>query len=193
MQPKLVVLLVGGGSILLLVVLVFLLFALPTPYQANQTNHVSMQPTSSTTPVKATSTLAASASTSLSRADIIYNWYTPLTPLTLGSASLQASIADTEADREEGLSGTPSLPEGVVKLFIFDTAAPWAFWMKDMSYPIDIIWLDATKTVIHIEHDLTPDSYPATYAPPSPALYVIETPASYATSAHITLGTKARW
>lgn len=187
-SAKLIVIVVGFGSILLLVALVYLLFVLPTPSYSTGT--------SATTSVPATSmknTLKAVNATEPNKAEVIAKWYTPLSPLILGVVHLQASIADTESEREQGLSGTAYLPTGIVKLFVFENAAPWAFWMKDMQYPIDIIWLDETKTVIHIAPNLTPESYPQSFAPTSPARYVIETQSGFTQINHITIGTKATW
>jgi hypothetical protein len=185
---KLIVIIVGLGSILLLVGLVYLLFVLPTPSYSTGN--------SATTSIPATlmkDTLKAVNATEPNKAEVIAKWYMPLIPLTLGSSSLQASVADTEAKREQGLSGTPYIPTGVVKLFIFDTPFQWAFWMKDMNYPIDIIWLDEDKTVVHIESNLTPETYPKSFAPSTPAKYVIETPAGFAEINHITIEAKATW
>ncbi len=155
-------------------------------------------PQAQTTFVQATSTIKKNPSimqttTQLDRNEVIENWFAPLTPLTLGGKSLLASIADTEAEREQGLSDSPYIPTGVVKLFTFDSASEWAFWMKDMMYPIDIIWLDKDKTVIHIAANLTPETYPKTFAPSAPALYVIETEAGFSEMYHITVGSKALW
>jgi uncharacterized protein len=112
-----------------------------------------------------------------------------LIPFTLGRISLLASIADTEAKRELGLSNTKEIPIGVAKVFIFDTSEEWSFWMKDMNYSIDIFWLDQNAHVVHIVESVTPDTYPDTsFAPPVPAKYVIETKAGFAKENNIRVG-----
>ena len=188
LRDKLVVLVVGLGSILLLLGLTYLLFVIPTPTKSGTV-------TTTSAPVETImkNTLKAVNTTEPNKAEVIAKWFTPLTPLTLGDQSLLASIADTKAERAQGLSGTPYLSTGVVKLFIFATAAPWTFWTKAMQYPIDIIWLDENKTVIHIAPNLTPETYPQSFAPTSPARYVIETQSGFAQINHITIGTKATW
>lgn len=100
-----------------------------------------------------------------------------------------ASVADTEASREQGLSGTITLPPTVVKLFVFDHNDRWSFWMKDMHYPIDIIWLNENHQVVYLVPNVTPDSYPETFIPPLPARYVIETAAGLSATHHIIPGT----
>ncbi len=120
---------------------------------------------------------------------VIAKWYAPLTSFTLGRISLQASIADTAAEREQGLSDTPYIPAGIAKLFIFDTNEKWSFWMKDMNYPIDIFWVDANGHIVHLVESVTPDTYPGTsFAPPVPATYVIETKAGFAKENNIRVG-----
>lgn len=108
----------------------------------------------------------------------------------IGEVSVQASVADTLPERIQGLSGTPFLPDQVVKLFAFGTAGKHSIWMKDMQYPLDILWLDEEGTIIHIEENVSPDSYPDSFAPSSPALYVIEANAGFTASNTIALGDK---
>ena len=47
--------------------------------------------------------------------------------------------------------------------------------MKDMRFPIDIVWLDENKNIVGIERGVSPDSYPETYKPPIAVLYALET------------------
>ncbi len=120
---------------------------------------------------------------------VIAQWYAPLTSFTLGRISLQASIADTNEERAQGLSDTPYIPAGIAKLFIFDTSEKWSFWMKDMNYPIDIFWVDEGGRVVHVVEFASPDSYPETsFVPPVPTKYVIETKAGFAQENTIGVG-----
>lgn len=120
---------------------------------------------------------------------VIAQWYAPLTPFTLGPISLQASIADTNEERAQGLSDTPYIPAGIAKLFIFDTSEKWSFWMKNMNYPIDIFWVDESGRVVHVVEEAKPDSYPKiSFIPPVPAKYVIETKAGFAQENNIEVG-----
>jgi len=187
-RDKLIVIVVGLGSMLILLALVYLLFVVPAPSYS-----ISNSTTTTVPNTLMKNALKDVNATEPNTAEVIAKWYAPLIPLTLGSSSLQASVADTEVKREQGLSGTPYIPTGVVKLFVFDTAAPWAFWMKDMQYPIDIIWLDEHKTVVHIESALAPETYPRSFAPATPAKYVIETESGFATINHIAIGAQAEW
>jgi uncharacterized membrane protein (UPF0127 family) len=118
------------------------------------------------------------------------SYYEPLYPMQLGDTEVFASLARTDAEHEHGLSDTTVLPPDIVKLFVFATDSRWGFWMKDMHYPIDMVWLDARGQVVYVVPDATPASYPGTsFVPPVPARYVIETVAGFAESHKIATGT----
>lgn len=112
--------------------------------------------------------------------EIRKNQITVVTPqfqtveLVIGGKVLNARIADTNKLRKQGLSGTPELGEGNAMLFVFKFLGAWSFWMKDMNYPIDILWLDEAKKIVSIKEHATPDSYPEQFFPTAPSLYVIE-------------------
>jgi uncharacterized protein len=106
-----------------------------------------------------------------------------------GATVIPVTIADTPRLRERGLSGTPSLAVGTGKLFIFDRADSYGFWMKDMHYALDIVWIDATNTVVGIAEAVTPESYPRAVYAPAPVLYVLEINAYEAVVDNITVGT----
>lgn len=119
---------------------------------------------------------------------IIDEWYTPLASMTIKSTQVEASVASTTETRTIGLSSTPYLPEGIVKLFVFEESQEWSFWMKDMNYSIDIIWVDATGAIVHIEEEVTPASYPMSFLPNKPAMYVIETVSGFVKDYSIEVG-----
>jgi uncharacterized membrane protein (UPF0127 family) len=115
--------------------------------------------------------------------------YQPLSEMKIGEQIVLASVARTPEQRKQGLSHTPALPAGVVKLFVFPQASTWGFWMKDMNYAIDIIWADEDSRVVHVAADVSPDSYPTSFSSPEPAQYVIETQAGFAAANNIVEGT----
>ncbi|OGG28028.1 hypothetical protein A3A59_06300 [Candidatus Gottesmanbacteria bacterium RIFCSPLOWO2_01_FULL_42_10] len=59
----------------------------------------------------------------------------------IGNTIYKVDIADTEVEREQGLSGRPSLARDSGMLFVFPEKRPYAFWMKDMQFPLDFIWI----------------------------------------------------
>ena len=106
---------------------------------------------------------------------------------------IEVSVADTPALREEGLSGTNRLPEGVGKLFVFDTPGMYGFWMKDMQYSIDIVWIDAAWQVVGVTPGLAPETYPTIFYPPKAVLYVLEVPEGSTGVDKLTVGTQLTW
>jgi hypothetical protein len=89
-------------------------------------------------------------------------------------------IASSTESRTLGLSGRITIPTHYGMLFVFETDGVYGFWMKDMLVPIDIIWLSREKEIIGIEADISPDSFPQAYYPPTSVRYVLETRAGEA-------------
>lgn len=106
----------------------------------------------------------------------ILNSFRPTVRVDLASGVYQLWTADTEASLEQGLSGVKSLPAFGGLLMKFDRDAKWGIWMKDMHFPIDIIWLDKDKKVVYIVKDAQPDdsSDRPVFTPNDNARYVIE-------------------
>ncbi|MEY3784468.1 MAG: hypothetical protein RLZZ230_790 [Candidatus Parcubacteria bacterium] len=114
--------------------------------------------------------------------------YPNVVPLTIGGVPVLASVAESLGDRIKGLSDTPFLPDNVVKLFVFSSAGPQSIWMKDMNYALDIIWIAKEGKIVHIEENVSPDSYPESFSSPKPAWYVVEVSAGFVAANGITLG-----
>lgn len=114
--------------------------------------------------------------------------FTETVPMYIAQVPVMASVADTASERQQGLSGTPYLPDGVVKLFVFESETPHGFWMKDMLYDIDIAWVRNDGTIVHIEPNVPANSYPTIFRPDAPALYVIETQAGFLAEQGIIVG-----
>ena len=97
-------------------------------------------------------------------------------------------IANTDASREQGLSGKQPLATDTGMLFVFPKPDKYGFWIKDMKYPLDIVWISSDYKIVHIEHSLAPETYPKSFANEIPAQYVIELPAGYMKANSITEG-----
>jgi len=99
----------------------------------------------------------------------------PHTTLHLGDGIFTAQVAKTQAARDRGLTGTPSLSADNAMIFVYDTDGKWPINMKDMNFPIDIVWLNKDKQVIYIVKNVPPESYPyQQFAPKDDARYVVE-------------------
>lgn len=108
----------------------------------------------------------------------------------VGEVTLELEIASTTEARERGLSYRQNLSEGTGMLFIFERPAKYSFWMKDMNFPIDMIWLDESFKVTGLKVGATPSSYPKTFSPERDSLYVLETNVGLIKSQNLKLGTQ---
>ncbi len=107
-----------------------------------------------------------------------------------GTVPIPVSIAQTPETREQGLSDTLSLATNTGKLFIFDTPGRYGFWMKDMHYALDLIWIDSTLKVVDITSNVGPETYPQTFYPQADVLYVLEINADEAVKLGLVVGTQ---
>lgn len=102
------------------------------------------------------------------------------------------TVADTENLREQGLSGKTSLLPEEGMLFVFQKLGTHSFWMKDMLFPIDIIWIDKNLKIVHMAHSLHPETYPKIFFPPSDSLYVLEVSAGEAEKLSLDIGDRVK-
>ncbi len=88
-------------------------------------------------------------------------------------------VAKTSSELSRGLSFREYLPENQGMLFVFDKDGYYSFWMKDMKFNLDIIWINSNGIVVHIEKNLPPCSLTCpSYQSQILARYVLEVNAS---------------
>ena len=114
-------------------------------------------------------------------------------PLTLPSGKeVQAELMVEDQDRAMGLMFRPSLPEDRVLLFVFERLDFHGIWMKNCRFPIDIVWLDEERRVVHLAEAVPPcrkDPCPV-YEPMRKAAFVIEMNAGQAAREGVEVGKK---
>lgn len=103
---------------------------------------------------------------------------------------IHATVASTTEALARGLSGRPPLPKDSGMLFVFSDAGIYGFWMKDMDFPIDVIWINSDKKVSGIVRGVEPGTYPEVFYPPSEIRYVLELNSGGAGDYGIATGTK---
>jgi uncharacterized membrane protein (UPF0127 family) len=103
--------------------------------------------------------------------------------------TLNIEIADTDAKREKGLMYRKSMAKGNGMLFIFEKEERQSFWMKETHIPLDIIFVNAEKQIVHITENTQPYSLKSI---PSfeYAQYVVEVNAGYCKQNEIIMGNK---
>lgn len=107
---------------------------------------------------------------------------------------IQAELADTIQKRAQGLMYRTTLARDRGMLFTFGDSQLWAIWMKNTRIPLDILWLDEKKAIVHIEKNIpictrVDDGCP-TYQPNQNAAYVLELAAGVADELKLTRSTK---
>lgn len=91
----------------------------------------------------------------------------------IGGETFSLEVVDTDESQRLGLSGRESLAAGTAMLFAHNEPGERCIWMKDMRFPIDIVWLDASKTIVKIIESAAPESYPTTFCADN-TWYVLE-------------------
>lgn len=113
------------------------------------------------------------------------------TILSIGDIELQVDLATSSEDQSKGLSIKDNMSELNGMLFVFDTPKKHSFWMKDMKFPIDIIWIDENHEIVHIEKELEPCLFliPCpSFSPEHDSLYVLEVVANFTNKYNINKG-----
>lgn len=112
--------------------------------------------------------------------------------INVNGVNLAADLAMSADEQAKGLSIKDNLRPDEGMLFPYDSPRILSFWMKDMKFPIDILWLNANKEVVHIEENLQPCSQflPCpSYTPDVQAQYVLETVAGFSSANGVIEGT----
>lgn len=112
----------------------------------------------------------------------------------INDLTIPVKVAKTDIQRRDGLSNQDSLPEGEGMFFEFaqkDIKPP--FWMKNMKFAIDILWIDDNK-IVQIDSEIQPPISGATdnelvlYLPNQPIDYVLELTAGFSEEHNIKVG-----
>lgn len=75
--------------------------------------------------------------------------------LTVNNYTLLVEIVDNQAKRAKGLGGRQSLATGAGMLFIFPDEGKHPFWMKDLKFALDFIWIKGDQ-VIDVTENIPP-------------------------------------
>ncbi len=113
--------------------------------------------------------------------------------LTIRGQVFKVALAETIAQRAQGLSGSDPLSADAGMYFIFPIKANYGFWMKDMKFPLDIVWI-TDNTVVGVSKNV-PAPAPGTnilslpsYYPPGAVNRVLEVDAGTADRLGIVAG-----
>ncbi len=105
--------------------------------------------------------------------------------LVINNIKIKVELADTQEKQIQGLSGRKILNENSGMFFIYDKSAVCSVWMKDMHFPIDVIWIDQNWQIVDITKNIQPSSFPAKFESPPSCQYFLETNADFADKTNI--------
>jgi uncharacterized membrane protein (UPF0127 family) len=112
--------------------------------------------------------------------------------LIVGSSVVVVEIADDAGKRERGLSGREELGKNEGMLFIFSNQRRQTFWMKEMMFAIDIVFINNGRVIEMVENVLAPkegeDGRRITASSKNPAEWVLEVNSGWAEKNGIKVG-----
>jgi uncharacterized membrane protein (UPF0127 family) len=103
----------------------------------------------------------------------------PRARVTIGLHVIDAEVADTPARKQRGLSGRASLGNSEGMLFPYPEPGLHGFWMPDMHFDIDIVWIRGGR-IVEVTPNVSKDEPGAIHRPREPADLVLELPAGTA-------------
>lgn len=106
--------------------------------------------------------------------------------------TIDIEIADTDSSRGRGLMERTEIPDDTGMLFIFEQAAPQAFYMANTPRPLDIQFYAADSTLLNIEENTVPYSLDNVYSD-GDARFVVEVPAGYSRRIGLVPGDRITW
>ena len=106
----------------------------------------------------------------------------------IDDTKINANVAQTNEERIRGLSGRLILSKSSGLFFIFNTTDYHGIWMKEMLFPIDIIWIDESYRIVDIKENVDPSSYPKVFTPQTKARYVLEVNAGFVKTHGVKVG-----
>jgi uncharacterized membrane protein (UPF0127 family) len=114
--------------------------------------------------------------------------YHPDNTVIVGGTAIRVETAETPSQLTKGLGGRPCIGTNEGMLFVFKTPGYYPFWMKNMRFPIDIVWIGSDHKVVNVKSNVSPATYPRTFVNNDPAQYVLELPANRTAALHIGIG-----
>jgi len=107
-----------------------------------------------------------------------------------GESVVYVEISQTDIERSMGLMFREGLAPGSGMFFVFESEDRYGFWMKNVNFALDIVWLDSNLQVVDVSSNVLPCvADPCkTYLPSRPVRYVLEVPSGFAAENDVGVG-----
>lgn len=112
--------------------------------------------------------------------------------ISINGSDFNTEVANTTEQKDKGLSGRPCILPNQAMLFTFSKDGHYAFWMKDMKFPVDVVWITSGHRIAAIERNFAPSTYPERRGNKLPAQYVLELKANRTQELDASIGTIVR-
>ncbi len=146
---------------------------------SNQSTYVSSDISTSSAPL-VSNVVASNSNPTTSGPEVI-----------IDGTDISVDLSTTTAEIDQGLSGRPTLGALDGMFFVFNSAKLYRFWMPDMNFPLDMIWIGSDMKVVDISKDVPTTfdpAHPIFYSPKIPAQYVLEVNAGFSDAHNIAPG-----
>ncbi|HSW89603.1 MAG TPA: DUF192 domain-containing protein [Patescibacteria group bacterium] len=121
----------------------------------------------------------------------IPNTKSNLKKISIGSNSLSVEVVSTSEQLSKGLGDRDKLDSDGM-LFVLPQRQMATFWMKDMLFALDFVWIDSGRVVdLTVNVPAQPgiaDQFLRVYSPKSPVTHVLEMNAGEVAKRHIQVG-----
>ncbi len=111
--------------------------------------------------------------------------------ISINNVYIKTHIADSDIERQRGLMFAQGLAEDEGMLFVFEREGAHNFWMKNMRFSLDIIWIGKDKRIVNIRKNAQPCGISCEdIAPNTKAKYVLEVNSGFAQKNNLAVGDK---
>jgi uncharacterized membrane protein (UPF0127 family) len=122
------------------------------------------------------------------------NYFLPKTPSAeINGHVFSLYLAETSQEQSIGLAKYKSIAQNQGMIFLFNKSDYYSFWMKDMKFPIDIIFISGNKVVdVSQKVPVWPNENLPIYTTKTKADKVLEINAGLASKYSIKIGTQVK-
>lgn len=118
----------------------------------------------------------------------------PFVTVEVNGVKVAAEVADDPVEKTQGLMFRDRLGKNEGMIFPFDEEGHYNFWMLNVQFPLDLIWINSDKTIIDITLNAQPCTVNCpTYTSKVKARYVLEVNGGFVSRNNIAVGAQVNF